>query len=64
MRNNLRAMVSKTVSTARFVADTGHRTSAERIGWSFVFAGASNSFACRSQNLPWSPAQLAMYSRS
>lgn len=24
---------------ARFAADTGHRTSAERIGWSFVFAG-------------------------
>jgi formylglycine-generating enzyme len=24
---------------ARFAADTGYRTSAERIGWSFVFAG-------------------------
>ncbi|MDQ8702604.1 formylglycine-generating enzyme family protein [Streptomyces sp. LHD-70] len=24
---------------ARFVAETGHRTSAERIGWSFVFGG-------------------------
>ncbi|WP_443046700.1 formylglycine-generating enzyme family protein [Streptomyces sp. DSM 40750] len=33
---------ARTVSNAqfgRFTADTGYRTSAERIGWSFVFAG-------------------------
>lgn len=35
-------MDARTVSNARFAsfaADTGYRTSAERIGWSFVFAG-------------------------
>lgn len=42
---------------ARFVADTGHVTDAERFGWSFVFAGllpaALRRGAARPEQAPW-----------